>query len=226
MYKSKNILIFATFIASSAIAMQKNIPHQAIAEVLQSEMAFTDAKDPKYALATSYCGPCVAVGGYDETNQSAFIAHFSTGEEVKSNMEMLLNNIAQLAKKPLKKPIQLHLRGGRVGVNSEETIAAIKELMTQRSNLPMQIASQDVMGNEAKIRSLLLNAKTGQVGGYYPILNPGYRKDDLGLLTIIMSGLGVLKMRVAYQPAQISSASQQSSNNLTQTNGPKIEEVD
>lgn len=90
----------------------KKLKSHKIAEALQSEAAFTTAKQKKHIVATYGCGPCVAVGGYDRINKIAFVVHFATAKEVRECGGQIFYNIARLAKKKITKPIKIHLRGG------------------------------------------------------------------------------------------------------------------
>lgn len=196
----KNKIVFAGYRGKPfvMIALQKNIPQETIAEALQSEAAFTRASDSKYVVATYGCGPCVAVGGYDKTNQSSFIVHFATPNEVDKCGGNIFYNISLLAKKPLEVPIQLHLRGGQTGA-SGATIAAIKIWMRQRHDLPMTIVSEDVL-DKGFAKSLFVNSKTGEVGEYDPKLNPHHRTfDEATILSCLLSAYEP-NIKIAYTP--------------------------
>ncbi len=106
---------------------------------------------------------------------------------------IIFYNISKLVHTPITSPIQLHLRGGVEG-QSEATIAAIKEWMKHREDLPMEIASEDILGSgwmhEAK--SLSIDSRTGKVSSYDPLSNPKHRG---------MSELdAMVAMRSAYKP--------------------------
>jgi chemotaxis receptor (MCP) glutamine deamidase CheD len=172
-----------------------------IAEVLQSEAGFTISTDKKPIVATYGCGPCVALGGYDATNGIAFVVHFSTANEVRKCGGMIFYNISKLAKKKMESPIQLHIRGGVEG-KSEETINAIKTWMKQREDLPMEIASEDVLGsrmcNDAK--SISIDSRNGTVSDYNPRANLKSRgMSDLEAMSAIMSGF-MPNIKIAYTP--------------------------
>jgi len=146
-----------------------------IAEVLQSEAGFTIATDEKPILATYGCNPCVALGGYDATNKTAFVVHFSHAGEVRECGWMLLYNISKLAKEKIETPIQLHLRGGVKG-RSEAIIKEIKIWMREREDLPMEIASQEVLLSGMDYgKSLSIDSRTGEVSEYEPMANPKAR---------------------------------------------------
>src|SRR3990167_249864 len=153
---------------------QADLPQEAIAEALQSEAAFTQANDSKYILATYGCGSCVAVAGYDETNQVAFIVHFANKNEVKQRGGLIFYNLRLLLKQSPKTPIKLHLRGGIKGL-SEEIVQAIKIWMRICSDLPMEIISENILNGGCEGKSLLINSKTSEVGNYESILNPHHR---------------------------------------------------
>lgn len=188
------------------IIQQTSVPQTAIAEAFQSEMAFTNASDPRHVLATYGCRPCVAMAGYDPTNKSAFIAHFANAAEVEENGRTLFYNISKLSRETLKTPIKLHLRGGEEGRQSEDTIIAIKAWMKKRPDLPMTIASTDVLGNPRKPRSLLIDAKTGAVGEYDSKLNPDRREFTKIEETLLLMNtyLRNHSMEVAYSAKNLS----------------------
>lgn len=179
----------------------KRLKGRKIAEALQSEAAFTTAKHKKHIVATYGCGPCVAVGGYDSTNKIAFVVHFATEEEVIKCGGKILHNIERLLKKKIKKPIKLHLRGGVKGT-SEKTIEAIKSWMTWRSNIPMKIASKDILDDGMCLggKSLSINAKNGRASDYDPLRNPKHREiTDEVAMRAIMSAF-TPNIRISHRP--------------------------
>lgn len=173
-----------------------------IAEALQSEVAFTTALDKKPVVATYGCGPCVAVGGYDPTNKIAFIVHFATPGEVKHCGGLIFYNLSKLAKRKIEAPIQLHLRGGEVS-QSEDTIEAIKMWMRQRDDLPMEIASEDILDSGIGFgKSLLIDSRNGAVSEYDPMTNPHPRHmNDLDIMMTVMSAYHP-NISIAYAPEQ------------------------
>ena len=99
-------------------------------------------------------------------------------------------------------PIQLHLRGGVQGA-SEATVEAIKLWMKERRDLPMEIASEDILDSQKHIngQSLSIDSRNGEVGGYDPFANPKRREKSKakGMLSALMKGI-VPKVYVAYCP--------------------------
>lgn len=172
-----------------------------IVEALQSEIAFTNSTDSKPIIATYGCGPCVAFGAYDETNKFAVIAHFATPDEIKENYGNIMYKMSLLAKNPIKKPIQVHLRGGHAGV-SEETIEAIKKLMKLNKNFPMEIASQNIL-HYSDAQSLLIDSRTGEVQDYDPMKNPFHREiTQVDIQRMLLSAY-YPNLRTAYFPSNI-----------------------
>jgi hypothetical protein len=174
-----------------------------IAEALQSEAVFTISTDKKPIVATYGCGPCVALGGYDATNKMAFVVHFASEREVMQAEGALFHNISKLAKERITRPIQIHLRGGIRG-QSESTIAAIRVWMRQRSDLPMEIASQDILssGTGSNGKSILIDSRNGKVTDYSPLSNPKHRSiSPQDEKAIIMSAYEP-KIRFTYIPEQ------------------------
>ncbi|NGX56824.1 MAG: hypothetical protein K1060chlam5_01070 [Candidatus Anoxychlamydiales bacterium] len=171
-----------------------------IAEVLVSEAAFTISTDPKPVVATYGCAPCVAVGGYDPTNKIAFIVHFTNAEEVRRSSVLVFRNILKLVEKPIEAPIQLHLRGGLEGF-SEDTIAAIKMLMTGKQDLPMEIVSEYILGSdELNYSSLSIDSRTGDVTSYDPLSNSQYRKmSELEAMAAMLRSLDG-RVKLVYSP--------------------------
>jgi len=153
------------------IAPPAKLDGEKIAEALQSELAVTQADDARPIVATYGCGSCVAVGGYDSTNKIAFVVHFANAVEVRKSGGLIFYNISKLVKDPISTPIQLHLRGGHEG-QSEATIEAIKIWMRQREDLPMKIASEDILTSGMKMgKSLSIDSRTGEVSEYSPLAN-------------------------------------------------------
>lgn len=157
-----------------------------ITEALQSEAAFTIATDKKPIVVTYGCKPCVALGGYDETNKIAFIVHFSNLNEVRGSWRLIFYNIEKLVKTKIEKPIQLHLRGGIKG-QSEGIIEAIKIMINQRQDLPMEIASEDILGDGFGSKSLLIDSRNGEVSKYDPLSNAQRRDFDTSNVLFAMS---------------------------------------
>lgn len=172
-----------------------------IAEALQAEAAFTTSTDKKPIVATYGAGPCVALGGYDATNKIAFVVHFSNAGEVRKSGGVIFYNIARLVKTKIEAPIQLHLRGGIKG-QSEAIIKAIKIWMRQRDDLPMKIASQDILDSWMSFggKSLSIDSRNGKVSDYDPMANPTHRElDDMTVMMAIMSAYEP-NIKVAYRP--------------------------
>jgi hypothetical protein len=168
----------------------------AIAEAFQSEAVFTQSNDPKYIVATYGCLSCVAVGGYDRTNQVAFMVHFANPDEVINSVDMIFSNISRLISKPLEAPIQLHLRGQEIFSQSTKAlIDAIKLWMHKKADLPMVISSESA---ETK---LFINSKTGQIGEYYPKLNPHARYLNEFFITRALLSAYIPQIKIAYSPS-------------------------
>ncbi len=179
----------------------KKLKSHKIAEALQSEAAFTTAKHKKHIVATYGCGQSVAVGGYDRINKIAFVVHFVTAKEVRECGGQILYNIARLVKKKITKPIKIHLRGGVKGL-SEETVKAIKMWMGRREDLPMKVASEDILASEMSfgVKSLAISAKTGKVFEYDPKLNPKSKKiTDKIVMHALMSAF-TPHIRISHRP--------------------------
>lgn len=171
-----------------------------IAEVLQAQAGFTVSTDIKPVLATYGCGPCVALGGYDPTNQIAFLIHFSNAREIIASSGLILLNIQKLAKEPIVRPIQIHLRGG-IKEESEDIIEAIKTWMS-RTCFPMQIISEDILHGEScfESKSLLIDSRNGAVSEYDPMTNPKSRAaEPYDVMSAMMSAFEP-KIRVVYAP--------------------------
>lgn len=171
-----------------------------IAEALQSEASFTIATDKKPIVATYGCDSCVALGGYDATNKLAFIVHFSNAKEIRGSSGLIFFNLLKLIKIKIKNPIQLHLRGGVEG-RSDEIIKAIKVWMNLREDLPMKIASEDIL-NEREVngKSLSIDSRNGQVSEYDPSANPEAREiTDLDHLQLMANSCEP-KITLAYCP--------------------------
>ena len=147
--------------------MDKEAPY--ILEVLQAEAGFTAANHEKPIVATYGAASCIALGGYDETNHAAFIAHIQLPEEVKKCGYRLSDNLQHLMKKPLSKdcPMKLYLRGGR---GFEDTYTAIEHWIKMQ-NFPSTIVSKNT-----SIDSLRIDSRTGVVGKYSPLSNPYSRE--------------------------------------------------
>lgn len=177
----------------------KKLNGEEVAETLLAEASFTIATDKKPIVATWGCGPCVALGGYDATNKIAFIVHFSNQEEVIKSGDLIFSNIAKLVKEKITTPIQLHLRGG-IEDESEPIIEAIKMWMKQREDLPMEIASEDVLDRGPDSKSLSVDSRTGEVSEYNPMDNPKSRgMSDLEIISAIMNAR-YPQIKLAYSP--------------------------
>lgn len=170
-----------------------------IAEVLQAEAGFTIATDKKPILATYGCRPCVALGGYDQTNKIAFVVHFSNADELRNGGGLIFYNIAKLAKEKITTPIQLHLRGGIEGI-SEPIIEAIKSWMTFRKDLPMEIASKDILNSDIDTKSLLIDSRTGVVSDYDPNTNSKSRGLSTYDINSVIIRLYDRQIKLAYSP--------------------------
>lgn len=172
-----------------------------IAETLQAEASFTIATDKKPIVATYGCGPCVALGGYDPTNKIAFVVHFSNAGEVKEAGGMIFYNIAKLVKEKITSPIELHLRGGIEG-QSENIIKAIKLWMNQREDLPMKIASEDILGSGRLSggRSLSIDSRNGTVSEYDPMDNPKSREITDAVARFALISAFIPHISLAYTP--------------------------
>ena len=184
------------------VSFSKKLNGDEIVEALQSEAVFTIATDNKPIVATHGCGPCIAVGGYETTNKIAFVVHFAHAGEVEKSGELLFYNISRLAKKKIEKPIHIHLRGGVTG-QSEATIKAIKTWMQKRDDVPMGIASEEVLLTRWNIgRSLLIDSRDGTVAEYDPRANPKCRVRSVwDILSALMSAF-IPKIKVVYSPQQ------------------------
>jgi hypothetical protein len=171
-----------------------------IAEVLQAQAGFTVSTDIKPVLATYGCGPCVALGGYDPTNQIAFLIHFSNAREIIASSGLILLNIRKLAKEPIVRPIQLHLRGG-IKEGSEDIIKAIKTWMRQTC-FPMEIISEDILHGESCLesKSLLIDSRNGAVSEYDPMTNPKSRDPELYDVMAAKMSAFEPKITVVYAP--------------------------
>lgn len=186
---------FRFSLAYPASSDSERISEGEIAEILQSEAGFTLFTDRKPILATYGCGPCIALAGFDPTNKMAFVAHFPTSKTVRKSGYLIFDGISRLARQKIETPIQLHLRGGVKGGESEATIDAIKEWTRQRKDLPMKIASEDTLKSE--IKSLSIDSRDGTVSEYDPKNNPGARNiDTMAVLTNGLEG----NIHVAYAP--------------------------
>ena len=172
-----------------------------IAEALQSELAITIATDKKPIVASYGAGPCVIVGGYEAINKIAFIVHFSHEGEVRTNGHCIFYNTSKLAKERITKPLQIHLRGGVEETTSEATVKAIRIWMTARKDIPMESASEEILGNGfGGGKSLSIDSRNGTVSEYDPLASPQYRKmDELANLAALMSTY-MPNISLAYAP--------------------------
>jgi len=201
MQKLLDSLQFDTVHAPSSVTSSKKLNGDAIAEVLQAEAGFTVSTDKKPVLATYGCGPCVALGGYDPTNKIAFVVHFSNAKEIRESGGLIFYNISKLAKQKIETPIQLHLRGGIEG-QSEAIIEAIKLWMKQRDDLPMEIASEDILDSGINFggKSLSIDSRTGAVSEYDPMTNAKSRgMSELDAMSAMMSAFQP-RIKLAYTP--------------------------
>ncbi|CDZ81602.1 hypothetical protein BN1013_02138 [Candidatus Rubidus massiliensis] len=188
------ISLFQASSSSRVSSSRKKLNGEEIAETLQNEASFTIAIDKKPIVATYGCAFCVALGGYDATNKIAFMVHFSDAEEVIESGDLIFFNIEKLVKEKITTPIQLHLRGGIEGT-SEPIIEAIKIWMKQREDLPMEIASEDILCGSLDGKSLLIDSRTGEVSDYDTKDNPKRRGES----ELIESALQ-LQITLAYSP--------------------------
>lgn len=148
-----------------------------LAEISQSQAGFTCATDGKPIVATFGCGPCVALGGYDQVNHTAFVVHFAKPEEVRSDAAMITDQIKSLMHTPLTAdtPMEIHIHGGWTGL-SEDTVQEIKNWVIS-SDIPMKIQSQNILGlsdisGTPVGRSLAIDSRTGAISEYDPTTNP------------------------------------------------------
>jgi hypothetical protein len=139
-----------------------------IAEALPSELVVTSAYDPKHKfIAASYGSDSpIIVGGYEGINKIAFVVNFASVEQIEHYGCQVQHHLSTLVKKPIKNPIQLHVRGDYKG----KIQRAIEAWMQEWAKLPMKIASL----NESK--SLSINAQTGEVNEYDPLSNSHARE--------------------------------------------------
>jgi hypothetical protein len=173
-----------------------------IAEALQSELAVTIATDKKPIVASYGAGPCVIVGGYESINKIAFVVHFSNAREIRKDGGEIFYSISKWAKASITTPIQIHLRGGKKGSEtSEATIKAIRVWMTQRKDLPMEIASEDILDNGCRgSKSLSIDSRNGTVSKYDPLTNPQHRKLDAFAYMAAITNVYNPKITLAYSP--------------------------
>ncbi len=189
-----------TDLAPASTSTSHKLNGTKIAESLQSEAAFTISTNKKPIVATYGAGDCVALGGYDATNGIAFVVHFSGAREVRKSGGIIFYNIARLVKKKIETPIQLHLRGG-----SEATADAIKIWMRQRSDLPMEIASEDILDSEISFgaKSLSIDSRNGEVSDYNPMSNLNHRDISEGDITFVLTSIFIeANIKVAYRPEE------------------------
>lgn len=188
----------------SPVAPQGNRGEE-IAEILSSEVGFTLATDEKPVVATYGCKSCVALGGYEAKNRFAFVVHLMSAEQLTKSGDLILYKISQIAKEKIETPIQLHLRGGTAD-ESQPVIQAIHHWMQiRKKDLPMEIASQDILVKASDVgsKSLAIDARTGAVSDYDPKTNPQSRgitdRDQLRALSNFYSG----NIIVAYSPKSL-----------------------
>ena len=187
-----------SFLLDVGVASDNRVDGDKIAEAFMSELAITRADDPRPIVATYGCGPCVAVGGYDPTNKIAFVVHFTNEREVSKYGDLIFCNIVRLTKKPIRSPIQIHLRGGFKGI-SESTIKAIK-VWVKQNDLPMEIVSEDVLGGGVEAKSLSIDSRTGEVSEYDVKANDKARSfSELDAELAMMSAYDP-KITLAYAP--------------------------
>lgn len=198
--KSQKLAPLLPFQNTTPVSSLSRLDGDKIAEALQSEAAVTIATDPKPIVATYGCGPCVAIGGFDPTNKIAFVVHFANAGEVRKSGGLIFYNISKLVKNPITTPIQLHLRGGIEG-QSEAIIEAIKMWMRQKEDLPMEIVSEDVLGNGLDGgKSLSIDSRTGVVSSYNPLANPKHREmSELDAMSAMMNAYDP-QIKLAYSP--------------------------
>jgi hypothetical protein len=180
-----------------------------IVEVFQGEAGFTTATDKKPVLATFACDSCVGVGGFDPINQIAFLVHFSMEQEVQPSGQQFFCILSQLVKKPIEKPLQIHLRTGcgHSEGSMQKTIQAVKTWMASNPSIPMELASETLTCSAfSGGNSLMIDARTGVVTEYDPSDNSKARKitplDDMRIQSqawghVLGSNQGVY---IVYQP--------------------------
>jgi hypothetical protein len=190
----KSQLIFA-----EKVSPPKELNGIEVAEAFPSEACFTIATDKKPIVATYAFGPYVYLGGYEATNKIAFIVHFSNAGEVREADELIFNNISKLAKKKIEK-IELHLRGGVKG-QSEKIIKAIKNWIEQRKNLPMEIASEEILlSEEESEKGLSIDSRNGEVSEYDALKNPRRREITVQEFISIIESHYEPHINLAYSP--------------------------
>ncbi|MBJ7450422.1 MAG: hypothetical protein JHC93_08705 [Parachlamydiales bacterium] len=185
-----------------SVSSGKKLNGEEIAETLLAEASFTTASDKKPIVATFGCGPCVALGGFDSTNKIAFMVHFTNSGEVRNSCGLILSNINKLVKRKITSPIQLHLRGGYEG-KSEPIIKAIKILMRQNDDLPMEIASKDILVSDRSLKgkSLSIDSRTGAVSDYNPMDNPKSRGISYESALSARLSFYMPQIQIAYSPS-------------------------
>ena len=148
---------------NSTISYSNQPDGSLISATFMGEAAFTLATDKKPVVATFGCGPCVALGGFDNVNKMAFVVHFSCAEEVENFGKTLTETISKLAKEKIQ--LQLHLRGGWSGL-SEKTIKAIREWSLLNG---ASIISEEILSpvDEFDSKSLFIDSRNGKIGEYY-----------------------------------------------------------
>jgi len=131
-------------------------------EVFESEAGFTHSKAQSPIVATSGCLSCIALGGFNPTNKTAFVVHFYNEEEVVYSADSILS---KLDLKSFSGPIRIHLTGGIKG-RSEKIRKAI-EISILRY-IPNKIVSEDALQDCFKSKTLSIDSRTGEVGSSYP----------------------------------------------------------
>ncbi len=150
-----------------------------IAEALMGQMVITTAYDPKPIVATDTCGPCIAVGGYDATNEFAFVIHFTDPSELRTSGDKILSEINKHIKVQPQSPIKVYLHGGILNdADAEQTRTAIKKWLNDlpiSTKIVSEKATQDTHEcflPNYKGQSLLIDSQTGNIMEYNHKLNP------------------------------------------------------
>jgi hypothetical protein len=134
-----------------------------------AEAVFTQSSCIRCVAATFSCNECIALGGYEATNKIAFVIHIIFAEQLPTVQACIIEAIEKLAKKALEQPIQMHIRGGLAGSDSESTVGALRSWIETTANPPMRIASENTLllpNQKPKGESLFIDARTGGFGEY------------------------------------------------------------
>jgi hypothetical protein len=167
-------------IMSALIQEGQKHPRDTIAECGVNEAVFTHAEDSKPIAATDSLATCVGIAGCDSERQMGFVTHIATDEEFEASKEMLIDRIKVMAKTPIEKPIEIHLRGG-IRAISEPLVAAIKKWVEcgAENGCPMKIVSEVVLtkrlmdeSGKPHSMSISLDTRTAAVSDYDSEANP------------------------------------------------------